>query len=229
MVNILRGMVKMDVKEYLRSIGRNTLEEIEVKNILKEYNINVPKGIVVNNLDKIEGIEFPVAIKVSDPEILHKTDVGGVILNIRNEDELFDKFKEMKEKFPKSRFLIESMERPGLEMIIGIINDKNFGQTIMLGMGGIFTELYRDVTFRLIPIDRRDAYSMIEDLKASKVFEGFRNMKPNKDELVELLLKVSKLGMDLEGFIEQLDLNPVFVRENDTVVVDAKMILKFTP
>ncbi len=219
----------MDLKEYIKKIGRRNLEESEVKEILKNYGIKVPEGIVIDEYREDLRIKYPVVLKVSDPNILHKTDVGGVILNIKNDEELKEKLKDMKRKFPKSRFLIETMEEPGLEMIIGLINDKNFGMTIMLGMGGIFTELYRDVTFRLVPIDKYDALSMIDDLKASRVFNGFRNMKPNKDELVSLLLKVSDFAVKNMDVVEQLDLNPVFVRENDTVVVDAKMILNFTP
>jgi len=215
----------MDLKEYVKKIGRRNLEESEVKEILKNYGIKVPEGIVVDEYREDLRIKYPVVLKVSDPNILHKTDVGGVILNIKNDDELKEKLKEMKRKFPESRFLVETMEEPGLEMIIGLINDKNFGMTIMLGMGGIFTELYRDVTFRLVPIDKFDALSMIDDLKASRVFNGFRNMKPNKDELVSLLLKVSDFAVKNMDVVEQLDLNPVFVRENDTVVVDAKLIL----
>jgi len=215
----------MDLKEYIKKIGRRNLEESEVKEILKNYGIKVPEGIVVDEYREDLRIKYPVVLKVSDPNILHKTDVGGVILNIKNDEELKEKLKEMKRKFPESRFLVETMEEPGLEMIIGLINDKNFGMTIMLGMGGIFTELYRDVTFRLVPIDKFDALSMIDDLKASRVFNGFRNMKPNKDELVSLLLKVSDFAVKNMDVVEQLDLNPVFVRENDTVVVDAKLIL----
>ncbi len=215
----------MDLKEYIKKIGRRNLEESEVKEILKDYGIKVPEGIVVDEYREDLRIKYPVVLKVSDPNILHKTDVGGVILNIKNDEELKEKLKDMKGKFPESRFLVETMEDPGLEMIVGLINDKNFGMTIMLGMGGIFTELYRDVTFRLVPIDKFDALSMIDDLKASRVFNGFRNMKPNKDELVSLLLKVSDFAMKNMDVVEQLDLNPVFVRENDTVVVDAKLIL----
>ncbi len=215
----------MDLKEYVKKIGRRNLEESEVKEILKDYGIKVPEGIVIDDYREDLRIKYPVVLKVSDPNILHKTDVGGVILNIKNDEELKEKLKDMKRKFPESRFLVETMEEPGLEMIIGLINDKNFGMTIMLGMGGIFTELYRDVTFRLVPIDKFDALSMIDDLKASRVFNGFRNIKPNKDELVSLLLKVSDFAVKNMDVVEQLDLNPVFVRENDTVVVDAKLIL----
>jgi acyl-CoA synthetase (NDP forming) len=201
------------------------LEEKEVKDLLSRYGIRVPKGIVVKNLpDKID-IDFPVVLKVSDPGILHKSDVGGVILNIKDFDELNEKFSIMKKKFPESKFLIESMEKPGIEVIVGVIKDKTFGESIMFGLGGIFTELYRDVSFRLIPIDEYDAREMINEIKARKIFDGFRNIKVDKESVIDLLLKVSRLVMDMGGKVDQLDLNPVIVRDDGSVVVEAKMVV----
>lgn len=202
------------------------VEEFEVKEMLKKYGINVPKGLLVDNLPESIDLEFPVVLKVSDPNILHKTDVGGVVLNIKNYNELKENFIQMKKRFPKSKFLIESMEKPGVEVIIGLINDKTFGLTIMFGLGGIFTELYKDVSFRLIPIDRFDANEMLNEIKAKKIFEGFRNIKVNKDSVIDLLLNVSKFAEDHQNEIDQFDLNPVILREDSAVVVDAKLILK---
>ncbi|MEM2053556.1 MAG: acetate--CoA ligase family protein, partial [Thermoplasmata archaeon] len=146
--------------------------------------------------------------------------------NIKNYEELSKKFSEMKSKFKDSKFLIEEMERPGLEVIIGLVQDKTFGLSIMFGLGGIFTELYRDVSFRLVPIDEFDARQMIEEIKAKKIFEGFRGLKLSKESVIDILLKVSSLGNDHYETIDQLDLNPVIVHENDAVVVDAKMVIR---
>ena len=201
------------------------LEEWEIKEMLSRYGIRVPRGIVIESLPEKLELEFPVVLKVSDPRIIHKSDVGGVILNIKNYPDLKEKFMEMKRRFPDSKFLIESMERQGVEVIIGVIKDRTFGEAIMFGLGGIFTELYRDVSFRLIPIDEYDAREMIDEIKARKIFEGFRNIKANKDSVVDLLLKVSRLVTDMGGKIDQLDLNPVIVREDGAVVVDAKMVI----
>ncbi len=206
--------------------GEKILEEIEVKEILRKYGLKVPEGIVVQELPEKIDFDFPVALKVSDPRILHKSDVGGVILNIKDYNDLSNKFKEMKLKFPDSKFLIEKMEKPGVEVIIGLVQDKTFGLSIMFGLGGIFTELYRDVSFRLVPIDEYDAREMVDEIKAKKIFEGFRGIIASKEAVVDSLLKVSSLGSDYQDKIEQLDLNPVIVHGDDAVVVDAKMILR---
>ena len=202
------------------------LEERKVKEILAKYGIKVPKGIIVSDLPSKLDLNFPMVLKVSDERILHKSDVGGVVLNIKNYEELSKKFSEMKSKFKDSKFLIEEMERPGLEVIIGLVQDKTFGLSIMFGLGGIFTELYRDVSFRLVPIDEFDARQMIEEIKAKKIFEGFRGLKLSKESVIDILLKVSSLGNDHYETIDQLDLNPVIVHENDAVVVDAKMVIR---
>ncbi len=201
------------------------VEEYDVKQMLKKYGINVPDSMLIKDLPERLDIEFPVVLKVSDKNILHKSDVGGVVINIKNMEELKEKFNEMKNKFPNSKFLIEKMVKPGIELIIGSTYDKNFGQTIMLGIGGIFVELYKDVSFRLIPISEKDAYSMIDDLKGKKLFEGFRNYKLKKEDVVSLLLKVSQIVSDLKN-VDQLDLNPIIFNEDGYFVVDAKLILK---
>ena len=202
------------------------LEERKVKEILAKYGIKVPKGIIVSDLPSKLDLNFPLVLKVSDERILHKSDVGGVVLNIKNYEELSKKFSEMKSKFKDSKFLIEEMEKPGLEVIIGLVQDKTFGLSIMFGLGGIFTELYRDVSFRLVPIDEFDARQMIEEIKAKKIFEGFRGLKLSKESVIDILLKVSSLGNDHYETIDQLDLNPVIVHENEAVVVDAKMVIR---
>ena len=118
------------------------------------------------------------------------------------------------------------MASKSTEIILGLVQDNTFGLCIMFGIGGIFTELYKDVSFRVVPIDEYDALEMIEEIKGKKIFEGFRNIKANKKLVIELLLKLSKIGEDLVDHIDQMDLNPVFVYEDNICVVDAKLILK---
>lgn len=141
---------------------KKVMEEFEVKEMLKKYGIRVPNGMLISNLPENINLDYPLVLKVSDPNILHNSVVGGVALNIKNYDELKIKFNEMKNKFPDSKFLVESMEKSGVEIIVGLIKDKTFVLSIMFGMGGIFTELYRDVSFRLVPIEEFDAREMIE-------------------------------------------------------------------
>lgn len=208
--------------------NKKTLPENEVKDLLKKYNIPTTKYTVVQKEDDLNKIklDFPLAVKVCSPSILHKTDVGGVKLNIQNANELKSAFKEIRSKFPKENILVESMEKTGLEIIVGVINDQTFGLSLMVGLGGIFTEVLSDVSFRVIPITKNDAEGMLGELKGKKLLEGYRGMKVDRGAIVNLLLSTSKLAEDFEGKLDQMDLNPVFVREKDVCVVDAKMILR---
>ena len=207
---------------------KGPLAENEVKDLLNLYGIPTTKYKVINKeseLDKI-GLKYPVALKVCSNKILHKTDVGGVKLNIRDEQELRKIFREFKKKFPKENLLVDQMEEKGVEIIIGLVQDPTFGLSIMCGIGGIYTELYKDVSFRVVPIDRYDAEQMIEEIKGKKLLEGFRNIPANKQLVIDLILKVSKIGAELIDSIDQMDLNPVFVYDKSLCVVDAKLILK---
>ena len=207
---------------------KGPLAENEVKDLLTSYKIKTTKYKLVNKIDDLDDLKlkFPVALKVCSRKILHKTDVGGVKLEIKNIDELKKTFKEFKKKFPKESFLVDQMEKQGVEVIIGLAQDPTFGLSIMFGIGGIFTELYKDVTFRIVPIERYDAEQMVEEIKGKKLLEGFRNFKANKKLVIDLIMKVSKIGEEMINHIDQMDLNPVFVYENDVCVVDAKLILK---
>jgi succinyl-CoA synthetase beta subunit len=219
----------MDIEVFIKKLnGRKNLSEDEVKGILLDYDIPTTKYHVISpEEDFIGGFQkFPLVMKVCSPDILHKTETGGVILGIQNEEEAKSAFTSLRNQFPKEKILIEKMQWAGLELIMGIIWDDSFGLSIMVGLGGIFTEVLKDVSFRVIPITEYDAKTMVDDLKAAEVFDGFRGMKIKKDLVINILLKLSKLGEDFSEFITQMDLNPVVLRENDAVVVDAKMILK---
>ena len=218
--------MKKIVEKYLKRKG--PLAENEVKDLLKAYGIKTTKYNIVNKIEDLERLElkFPVALKVCSSKILHKTDVNGVKLDIKNMDELKKVFKDFRTRFPKEKLLVDQMVDKGVEIIIGLVQDPTFGLCVMCGIGGIFTELYQDVSFRVVPIDEYDAREMIEEIKGKKLLEGFRNIKADKELVVDLLLKVSKIGKQLISHIDQMDLNPVFVYEKDYCVVDAKLILK---
>lgn len=202
--------------------------ENEVKDLLRAYGIPTTRYQVVRTEKDLEklSVRFPVALKVCSSKILHKTDVGGVRLNIQNSDELKKTFREFRQRFPTEDLLVDQMEEKGVEMIVGLVQDPTFGLSIMCGIGGIFTELYKDVSFRVVPIDDYDAAQMIEELKGKKLLEGFRGIKANKQLFIDLVSKVSKLGKELIDSVDQMDLNPVFVYEKRVCVVDAKLILK---
>jgi succinyl-CoA synthetase beta subunit len=219
----------MDVEALIKNLdGRKNLSEDEAKDVLLEYGIPTTKYYTISSDGEFtdRSLQYPLVMKVCSPDILHKTEVGGVILDIQNKGEADSAFSSLRKQFPKEKILIETMEDRGLELIMGIIRDDSFGLSIMVGLGGIFTEVLEDVSFRIIPISQYDANAMLDDLKAAKVFKGFRGMKVNKDLVIDILLKLSKLGEDLAKHLNQMDLNPVIIRESDAVVVDAKMILK---
>lgn len=209
--------------------GRSgALAENEVKDLMRAYGIATTQYQVVRSEKDLEklSVRFPVALKVCSSKILHKTDVGGVRLNIRDAGELKEAFKEFRRKFPAEYLLVDQMEEKGVEMIVGLVQDPSFGLSIMCGVGGIFTELYKDVSFRVVPIDEYDAAQMVGELKGKKLLEGFRGMKADKQLFIELVLKVSRLGEELIDQVDQMDLNPVFVYKDRICVVDAKLILK---
>lgn len=218
-------MIK-NLKKLLKRKG--PLAENEVKDLLKAYGIRTTNYKLVNKPEDLEnlGLKFPVALKVCSSKILHKTDVGGVKLGIQNMNELKKTLQEFRKKFPKENLLVDQMEEKGVEIIVGLVQDPTFGLSIMCGIGGIFTELYKDVTFRVVPIDRYDAEQMMEEIKGKKLLEEFRNIPANKELVADLLLKISKIGQELDEHIDQMDLNPVFVYGDDLCVVDAKLILK---
>jgi len=163
--------MRENVKKLMERKG--SLAENEVKDLMKAYGIRTTNYKLVNKQEDLEnlGLKFPVALKVCSSTILHKTDVGGVKLGIKDIGELEKSFKEFKKMFPKENLLVDQMEKKGVEIIIGLVQDPAFGLSIMCGIGGIFTELYKDVAFRIIPIDKYDSMQMIEEIKGKKLLE----------------------------------------------------------
>ncbi len=205
------------------------LDEYAVKRIISAYGIPTPKSVLMDSREREVELEFPVVVKVSDPKILHKSEVGGVAIGIRDRKQLAEEVSRMKARFPNAGILVEEMEKGGLEIIAGLVNDRNFGNVIMLGMGGIYTELYHDVVFRLTPISGTDAADMIDSVKI-RVFEnGFRGIRVEREAIIELLMKLSMISDDLGSDLDMLDLNPVIVNGDRISAVDAKLILKRLP
>lgn len=200
------------------------LPEHETKKILMAYNIPTTKFRVLENIEEIENIEmrYPLVLKVSSDKIMHKTDLEAIILDIKNKEELASEYKKLRERFPEETIIVEEMEKKGIEFISGIVDDRAFGKCIMIGMGGIFTEIYKDVSFRMLPVTEKDIYDMLNDLKASKIFHGYR-IKVDLESLLDILMKISRMAEDIK--IKQLDLNPIFLYENGAKVIDAKAVI----
>jgi hypothetical protein len=224
---IAAGEVRNVIVESVLKEGRKSLAENEVKMLLRESGIPTTDFQVVDRFEDIDlkKLRFPAVMKVCSPEILHKTDIGGVVLDIQK-DQFEQEFSKLRKKFPKEPILVESMQDRRVEVIIGLINDPTFGLTIMFGLGGIYTEVYKDVTFRIVPINKHDAEEMLSEIKAAPILEGFRKIKVDRDALLNLLMKVSALGVKYMDKLDHMDLNPVFVKEKGVVVVDAKLLLR---
>ncbi len=219
----------IDSNEILERLRREPQTEFTLKQALKEMGIMVPKGLLLNEPPESIDIHFPVALKVSDEKVLHKTELGGVKIGIESIGVLRNEINEMKKKFPGSSFLVEEMIQGGLEIIVGLSRNPEFGLSIMLGMGGTLTEIYNDVTFRLIPVQAQDCNDMIDEVSIGRFTgNGFRGKFIERKILIDFLLKISELGSKESDFIEQLDLNPVKMDGGKLFVLDAKMIKSIT-
>ena len=212
------------------------ITEEESKNILKRYGISVPPYALVTSVDEAvkaaKKIGFPLVMKVVSPQILHKTDVGGVKVGIDNVQDVKKTFNDMFGRLSKKKgvhvkgILLEKMVPKGVELIVGIQNDSQFGPVIMTGMGGIMTEVMKDVAFRMLPITTSDAKSMLNELKGSKLLKGFRGSEPiDLNMIAKMLVQIGKLGTENADFINSIDFNPVVVYPKSHYVVDAKIIL----
>ncbi|HDI52942.1 MAG TPA: acetyl-CoA synthetase [Candidatus Bathyarchaeota archaeon] len=220
-----------------REEGRSFLLEPEAKRLCALYGLPVTRFEVAKSEDEaVEAarrIGFPIVLKVVSPQVLHKSDVGGVILNLRDEEGVREAYRRIHEnvkaKVPGAvieGIIVQEMAPSSTEVIVGAIKDPTFGPTIMFGLGGIFVEILRDVSFRLVPIERVDAEEMIGEIKAYRILEGARGMpKADKEALIEILLKTSEMLMDIPE-IKELDLNPIMVYEKGAKIVDARVILE---
>ena len=211
------------------------ITEESSKEILSEYGIKVPQYALVTSSDEAvkrsKEIGFPLVAKIVSADILHKTDVGGVKVGLKSEDDVKKAFDDMyhrlKEKFDVKGVLLEKMVPNGVELIVGLQNDLQFGPSIMVGLGGIYTELFKDVSFRVLPITKDDAIKMLNSLRGSNILKGFRGSKSiNMDMISEAIVNIGTLGVDLAGKYESIDFNPVVVYPDGYFVVDAKIILK---
>ncbi len=212
------------------------LTEFESKKILKKFAIPITKEFLAKNPSEAKKfakmIGYPVVLKIQSPDILHKTEAGGVILNLKNEEGVSKGFEEMMKsarKYDKNAkilgILVQEMIREGRQCIIGSKKDPQFGPVIMFGLGGIFVEVFKDVSFRIIPIERKDAKEMISEIKGYEILKGVRGQKPvNFKALEDVLLKVSDMVWK-EKKMEELDINPLFVDSKGVKAADARMII----
>ena len=231
----------MDANELIaeaRQQGRAALDEAAGKALLAHYGVAVPRTTVVKDAGGVdaalESLKLPVVVKVVSPEILHKSDAGGVKVNLQTPDEVREAIRSMS-GLPKIKsakvegWLIEEMAPAGQEMVVGGLRDPQFGPLVMVGLGGIFVEVLGDVAFRICPITRLDAEEMIDELKGVAILKGARGRKPaSRQAIVEVLMKLGGedgLLMRHADEIKEADVNPLIVSETGAVAVDARFIL----
>ena len=230
-------MNAQSIIDQVRSTSRTLLTEIESKIFLSEAGIPVIPTKLVTSKEEAIGMSkklgFPVVLKIVSPEIIHKSDAGGVKLGLKTSKQVAEGYEEIlssvKQKYPHAiidGMSVQKMARPGTEVIIGMTKDSQFGPVLMFGLGGIFVELLKDVSFRIVPLEREDAREMIREIKGYPVLEGFRGKEAADISILEeILLKVSRF-VDDHPEIKELDLNPIFAYKDGAVAVDARVILE---
>jgi acyl-CoA synthetase (NDP forming) len=216
---------------------RVLLTEVESKQVLEEAGINVVKAKLARSMKEAAAISrevgFPVVLKVASPDIFHKSDIGGVKVGLGNAAQVSKAYREImaavKEKEPKATVhgvSVQPMAKAGVEVIIGMTKDAQFGPVIMFGLGGILVEILKDVSFRIVPLLKKDAREMIRDIKGYPVLEGYRGQPPSDvGALEDMILKVSDF-VERNPIIKELDLNPVFAYKDGAVAVDARIVLE---
>ena len=211
------------------------ITEFETKKILRKHGIPITKEFLAKTPQEAKKfakkIGYPVVMKIQSPDILHKTDAGGVLLDIENEKELTEGFDRLMKSAKKHNrkakilgILVQEMVKDGVQCIVGSKKDPQFGPVIMFGLGGIFVEVLKDVSFRIIPIERKDAKEMISEIKGYEVLKGVRGQQPVDLKAIEnTLIKVSNFVWKNKE-IQELDINPLFTSAKGVKAADARMI-----
>lgn len=224
-------MVNGEILDILKNSKKNGwVLEPDAKKIFRISGFDLPEHTLASSAEEAARFAnktgYPVVAKVVSPEIIHKSDVGGVEVNIDNDKRLKTVFNRFSKMDGFAGLFVEKMVS-GTELIIGAKIDEQFGPVVLMGIGGVGVELYGDTSIRMAPVSKTDVKSMIGDLKAKKLIEGFRGSRPvNTDKLSSTLVKFSELVMELKEKIESIDLNPVICRGPDCVIADARIILK---
>ena len=213
------------------------LSEVEAKDLMRKAGIPVVDTVLARSkaeaMSMAKHLGFPVALKVMSSDIVHKSDIGGVKLGLQSARQVGAAYSEIiasvRDKQPAAKvegMSVQKMARPGVEVIIGMSKDPQFGPVLMFGLGGILVEILKDVSFRIVPLTRRDAAEMVREIKGFPVLQGYRGSEPVKTSVLEdLLMKLSKFA-DKHPEIKEIDLNPIFAYRDSAVAVDARVILE---
>lgn len=225
-----------DILSRARDKGRTVLTEIEAKLVLGGAGIDCNQTQLASDKSQAvslsEKIGYPVVLKVSSVDITHKSDAGGVKVNLQDQESVEQAFDDImnscRESYPDADIegvAVQGMATPGTEIIIGMTKDASFGPVVMFGLGGVFVEVLKDVAFRVVPIDETDAAEMMDEIQGKALLAGYRGHEPvNLSCLQDMLIKLSEFVHDTPG-IQEIDMNPVFAYGDRAMVVDARIIL----
>jgi len=221
-------VIKKAVKE-----GRKALTEYEAKKVLKRYGIPTTREELVRTqkeaVEVAEKLGYPVVLKGAGAELLHKTELDVIRLNLKNAQQVREAFQEIKKNAGDKLegVLVQEMVKGERELVIGLIKDPQFGPCVMFGLGGIYTEILRDVSFRVAPITQQDAYQMMEEIRAKKILDAVRGMAPaDKKTLAKALVGLGRLGID-HPEIKEVDVNPlILTKKGKPMAVDALIVLE---
>jgi len=230
-------VTKQQIIDKARSDGRVVLTEVESKEVLKQAGVSIIETKLATSKEEAIAISqqlgFPIVLKVASPDIVHKSDAGGVKLGLRTAKQVGKAYEDIlaavRQKHPRARIhgvSVQKMARPGVEVIIGMSKDAQFGPVLMFGLGGILVEVLKDVSFRIVPLAKRDAAQMIREIKGYPLLEGYRGQEAvDVSHLEELLIKVSDF-VERNPEVKELDLNPIFAYSDGAIAVDARLVLE---
>jgi len=227
------GMEKqMETIERALKQGRTVLSEYEAKQVLKAYGIPVVREIMARDVaalrDAAGRIGYPIVLKGCSPNVAHKTERGLIRVDIRNEEEMASAYEEIISRMPAGEkdVLVQEMVEGSRELVAGLMRDSQFGPCVMFGLGGIFTEILRDIAFRPAPLTIRDAMDLMDDIRGKRILESVRGMEAvDRRALAELLIHVGQIGVDIDQ-VREIDVNPLKVRNGQPIAVDALIVLK---
>jgi len=219
------------VEKALRE-GRKTLSEYESKEFLKSYGIPATRETLVHTREECtkaaHAIGYPLVLKACSPQLAHKTEKGLVRLDLRSNQELILAFDDLMSRMEgnEKSILVQELIKGTRELVAGMTRDPQFGPCVMFGLGGIFTEILKDIAFRVAPLEKRDALDMTQEIKAHKILGAVRGMPAaDMDLLCDILVKVGEIGLENES-IQEIDINPMILSGAKPVAVDALIVLK---
>ena len=211
--------------------GATTLSENESKKLLTEYKIPITKEKVATTEDDAVAaaaeIGYPVVLKGSGDELSHKTEFNLIALDLRKEDEVREAFKNLttNPKVTVKEVLVQQMVKGDRELVVGLTRDAQFGPCVMFGIGGIFTEILKDTSFRVAPLTRWDAMDMMNDIRGKKILDSFRGKAAvDREVLADILMAVGQIGMEHDA-VQEIDINPLKLVDGKPVAVDALVVL----